>query len=366
MNKKYNITILWGTDGFGKWLCEYILKEFSEYVRITITGRNQWKWKKITQELLEKYLQPSSLEKRGDSEVSFSLDNVQAVQDADIVIYSVPIAYTQNIIEETLPYIKAWAVVADVTSIKKFPSKTMQTRDDIIVIPTHPMFGPYIQSIAGQAFVLTPEQSIQETKEYKFLYNYLKNQKARVIESTPEYHDKMMAVVQGLTHLNMFVVGETMKRLGFNIADSMDFISPIYKLMISSVGRYLWQNPALYADIQMYNDEVLEVHEKFLDTAKNFHRSVQNKDSEKFCQDIMQARDFLGVEHCQEGQEYTDKVIYLLGKQLEILKNKLGEEIVLVNIYTREQISGKLLDFSQKEICLDDEKKYNINTWEVL
>jgi len=52
-------------------------------------------------------LQPSSLEKRGDSEVSFSLDNVQAVQDADIVIYSVPIAYTQNIIEETLPYIKA-------------------------------------------------------------------------------------------------------------------------------------------------------------------------------------------------------------------------------------------------------------------
>jgi hypothetical protein len=43
----------------------------------------------------------------------------------------------------------------------------------------------------------------------------------------------------------------------------------------------------------MYNDEVLEVHEKFLDTAKNFHSSVKNKDSDKFCQDIIDAREFL-------------------------------------------------------------------------
>jgi prephenate dehydrogenase len=84
-----------------------------------------------------------------------------------------------------------------------------------------------------------------------------------------------------------------MKRLGFNIADSMDFISPIYKLMVSSVGRYLGQNPGLYADTQMYNDEMLEVHEKFLDTANNFHSLVQNKDHDAFCADIVSARDFL-------------------------------------------------------------------------
>ena len=63
--------------------------------------------KQVAKGKYEEKMQISSLEKRGDSEVSFSLDNVQAVQDADIVIYSVPIAYTQNIIEETLPYIKA-------------------------------------------------------------------------------------------------------------------------------------------------------------------------------------------------------------------------------------------------------------------
>jgi len=95
----------------------------------------------------------------------------------------------------------------------------------------------------------------------------------------------------------------------------------------------------------MYNDEVLEVHEKFLDTAKNFHRSVQDKDSEKFCQDIMHARDFLGVEHCQEGQEYTDKVIYLLGKQIDILKQNIGQQIKLKNIYSGEIIEGDLHEY---------------------
>jgi prephenate dehydrogenase len=33
------------------------------------------------------------------------------------------------------------------------------------------------------------------------------------METMPVEHDKMMAVVQGLTHLNMFVFAETIKRL---------------------------------------------------------------------------------------------------------------------------------------------------------
>ncbi len=350
MKKIYKVSILWGTDGFGKWLAQYILSEFREHVVVTITGRNRDKWEKVAWEL----------------GASFTDDNISAVRNADVIIYSTPISLTQKIIEETLASIKSGAVVSDVTSIKKFPSTAMQKRDDIIVIPTHPMFWPYISSIAGQVFVLTSEKKIKETQEYKFLHTFLKNQKAKVIESTPEYHDRMMAVVQWLTHLNMFVVGETMKRLGFNIADSMDFISPIYKLMVSSVGRYLGQNPWLYADIQMHNDEVLWVHEKFLDTANNFHSSVKNKDYEKFCSDIVSAREFLGQENCQEGQEYTDKVIYMMGAQIDILKNNIWKSIQLKNIYTSEIVTGVLEKYQWWEIFLSWGNIYNIDWYEVI
>jgi prephenate dehydrogenase len=128
--------------------------------------------------------------------VSFNPDNIQAVKNADIVIYSVPISLTEQIISQTLPFIKSGAIVADVTSIKQFPSSAMSARDDIVVIPTHPMFGPYISSIAGQVFVLTPEENTKNTPEYIFLKIFLENAKAKVIESTPLYHDRMMAIVQ--------------------------------------------------------------------------------------------------------------------------------------------------------------------------
>ena len=276
------------------------------------------------------------------------------MRNADIVIYSVPIAYTSATIKETLPFVKSWAVVVDVTSIKKSPSKELQKREDIIAIPTHPMFGPYLSSIAGQVIVLTPNDAIKNTPAYSFLKKFLLSEKAKVIEATPEYHDKMMAIVQWLTHFNMFVVGETMKRLGCNIGESMDFVSPIYKLMISSVERYLGQNPKLYADIQMHNDEVLWVHEKFLETAANFHSSVKQKDIQKFCSDIESARDFLWVENCEIGQKYTDKVIYLMGKQIDILKNNTWKEIQVTNIYTGETRKWTLESFDEARFTLQE------------
>lgn len=349
MQTKYNITILWGTDWFWKWLCEYALKHFSEYINLTITGRKKERWEALAQELW----------------VVFTDNNIDAVKNADIVIYSVPIAYTQQVIEDTIDHVKSWAIIADVTSIKKFPSNAMNRRDDLIVIPTHPMFGPYISSIAGQVIVLTPEEKVKKHAAFEFLVEHLKSQKARVIQATPQYHDKMMAVVQWLTHFNMFVVGETMKRLKFNIADSMDFVSPIYKLMISSVWRYLWQNPWLYADIQMYNDEILDVHEKFLDTAKNFHTSVKDKDYDKFCSDIIAAKEFLWEENCNEGQEYTDKVIYLLWKQIDILKNNIWKRVRLKNIYSWESIEGLLEGYKNWEIFFPEGNIYKLDRYEV-
>lgn len=346
----YKVVIIGGTWGFWEWLAKYIKNNFAEHCSLCITGRNKALWEKVASDL----------------QVEFSLSNIEAVKDADIVIYSVPISVTKQVIEETIQYIKPWAIVSDVTSIKKFPSKAMSVRDDITIIPTHPMFGPYISSIAWQVFVLTPHEDVYKTAEYTFLKTFLQSQKARVIESTPQYHDRMMAVVQGLTHLNMFVVGETMKRLGFNIADSMDFISPIYKIMVSSVWRYLWQNPWLYADIQMYNDEVLEVHEKFLDTAKNFHNSVKSADTDKFCKDIIDAREFLGVENCQEWQAYTDKVIYLLWKQVDILKEHVWKKIWLREIYTGEMVEWVLEKFEKWKIFLDSWELYSIDSYEVI
>ena len=78
------------------------------------------------------------------------------------------------------------------------PSKTLRKYcdDSCIIIPTHPMFGPYVSSIAGQIIVLCPEDDVKNRAEYKFLKKHLEQTAAKVIETDPKEHDQMMAVVQ--------------------------------------------------------------------------------------------------------------------------------------------------------------------------
>jgi prephenate dehydrogenase len=66
----------------------------------------------------------------------------------------------------------------------------------------------------------------------------------------------------------------------------MNFVSPIYKIMISSVARYLNQNPKLYSDIQIYNTEVLEVHKIFMETTNDFNNFIKNKDEINFIKTV--------------------------------------------------------------------------------
>jgi prephenate dehydrogenase len=43
-----------------------------------------------------------------------------------------------------------------------------------MILPTHPMFGPFVSSVAGQIFVLTPADEAKNDARYMFLVNYLK------------------------------------------------------------------------------------------------------------------------------------------------------------------------------------------------
>jgi len=56
---------------------------------------------------------------------------------------------TEKIIKETGQYINKNSIVLDVTSIKQLPVNAFKKylNKGVIVIPTHPMFGPYVTSL---------------------------------------------------------------------------------------------------------------------------------------------------------------------------------------------------------------------------
>lgn len=349
---KQKILILGWTDWFGKWLAEFILERFSDSCEIIVTGRNKDKWAKVASEL----------------GVIFTDNNSKYIWEADIVIFSVPIGYMESSIIELAPQIKPWAIVVDVCSVKSMPSELMKKHcpPDCVIIPTHPMFGPYVSNIAGQIFVLSPDVVTKSHKSYQALKQFLESESAKVIEFSAKEHDKMMAVVQWLTHFDMFVFGETIRRLDFDITESLNFVSPVYKMIISSVARYLDQNPKLYSDIQIYNPEVLQVHKTFMEVTEHYNRIVKDKDETAFIETANASKEFFWSENTSAGQKYTDKIIYLLGKQIQAIEDNIWKKWEFINIYTKERSQKTIKKFENNYIHFEDWESYNLDEWEMI
>lgn len=338
------VVIIWWVQGFGNWLAKYIHQHFSSDVSVVITD--------IVNENLP-----------NQDRISYTTDSKSAVQDAQIVIFSVPIAQTQKVIQEIWPQLKPGTIVADVTSIKSFPTEAMQTWcKDCIIIPAHPMFWPYVQDIAGQSVVLTPQESTKSHPAYLRLKTYLEQQGARVMEMSPTKHDQLMAVVQGLTHLSLFVMATTMKELWLDISDTEAVSSPIYKMILSATGRYIGQNPKLYADIQMYNDQVPLVQKHFTQMAETFQIFTNQRDEQSFVSLLQETKHFFG-DHTIKGQRYTDKLIYLTTQQNKLLQDHIGKQVTLTNMYTGEQKIWLLISFDADNMVLDWDTRLFTDEW---
>lgn len=233
------------------------------------------------------------------------LTNQVLAQESDILIISVPIHSTVQVIEDIIPCMHKGQVLCDLTSLKTEPVKAM-IKGPAEVIGFHPMFGPTVQSLTGQTIIATPARCSQ--KNFDFFQQIFEEQGARVTITTPEYHDRMMAVIQGLTHFKALVMAETMRLLGISPQDTEPFMSPVYRIETSIAGRILAQDPLLYADILTENPEVRVVLETSLKAAESLKYIIQSRDIDAFTTQFLSERKWFG-EYCIHSLKETDKLI---------------------------------------------------------
>lgn len=348
----HKIVVIGWTSWFGKWLCEFIVQNFDKKdFSLVMTWRDEVKWAEISKNLW----------------CGFSTDNISCVKDADIVIVSVPINITEKVIKEVAPHLKHWAVIWDVTSVKQIPAKTMYENvpDWVIVIPAHPVFWPFVKKIIWQVIVLTTDEKTKKTAEYIFLKKFLGKVWAKLIETTALEHDRFMSVIQWLTHYCLFVTAETMRRMKVDIAFSQNFVSPVYKMMISLISRYMNQNPRLYADIQIHNNQNIDMHDVFINVAKDFSGFVKDADVESFVWTLENTSKFFGPQ-ADKWQKYTDRLIYLCAKQLEKLNKNIWKQLSFENIYTKQILKWVVKSYDDENIYLEDWQKFIYDEWIIL
>jgi prephenate dehydrogenase len=326
-----NIAIIGGSGNFGRVFARLFKEDGHEVV---ITGRDTQKGKRVA----------------GELGVLFSNDNTGAAQNADIVIISVFIENTLDVIKEVAPHVRPESLLMDLTSVKIEPCEAMEKHagPDVEIIGTHPMFGPRVATLEGQAFIVVP---VRAKKWKKFLLDFLARHKARTFETTADEHDRAMAVVQGLTHFTYISTAATLRALNVDVKDSKNFASPIYILMLDLIARIVGQSPELYSSIQMHNPHIKEIHRTFIEQAGILEDIVKEKDTKSFTKLMTDSAKHMGDLESSMGR--SDKAILVLNEELRKLKESVGHDVVLRHIYSGSVHTGEVKEVNPDEVTLE-------------
>jgi len=230
---------------------------------------------------------------------------------ADLVMVSVPIRDTVPVIREVAPLLRKDQVICDLTSLKVAPVQAMlASRAEVIGF--HPMFSPTVAGLRNQTIIATPARCREETAEQ--LFRTFRAEGARVTVTTPEAHDRMMAVIQGITHFSTLCMAEAMRTLGTDIAEALACTSPVYRIQLGLIGRLLSQDPALYADILQMNPETMPALAAFEQAVHDLRERVESADPVAFEQ-FFQKTAIWFRDYSPRAMEETDRIIGFLAEQ---------------------------------------------------
>jgi prephenate dehydrogenase len=205
-----------------------------------------------------------------------------AISESEVVIVAVPMAVACDVVRVIAPRVSATALLCDVNSLKRDICAEMQAASGQ-VMGLHPMFGPSVQSFHGQKVVVCEVSPGPLAAEF---VSELAALGAEIVESDPETHDRMMAVVQVLVHFSTIVMGEALKRTGTEIQDSLRFTSPIYRLELAVVGRIFTQNADLYGEILMSNPYGEDMRSAYVEAARDIAKLVEQGDRGRFVEEF--------------------------------------------------------------------------------
>lgn len=166
---------------------------------------------------------PSSLQRAQQLRLIDTVATMEAaLQDADLVLLSVPVAQTEQVLASIKPYLSETTVITDAGSIKtEIVAAARRALGERIgqFVPGHPIAGREVSgpdaAIAdlylGKKVVLTPLAENAET-QIELVANAWKCCGAHVDRLSPEQHDAIFAAVSHLPHLLSFAFMEEVLR----------------------------------------------------------------------------------------------------------------------------------------------------------
>lgn len=234
----------------------------------------------------------------------------QLCKGIDLAMISVPIDVTCEIAEKLGPCLPPDAVLCDVTSIKEEPVNAMLAAHSGPVLGLHPLFGPSTSTLDKQIVVAT---SGRDDSACQWVIDQFSAWGSIIVRSDPNEHDEVMAIVQSLRHFATFSFGQFLKRRKANLARSLEFSSPIYRLELGMVGRLFAQDPSLYSEIIFASKERLDLLKDYIASMNENLEMLEKGDKTFFNEEFEKISKWFGP----FGEQAMRESSYLIDKLIE-------------------------------------------------
>ena len=231
----------------------------------------------------------------------------EAIQRADIVLIAVPIPKTPGVLKSAAKIARKGALLADVASVKSDAVNAMRgIKAEIELVSMHPLFGPGASSLKNKDIVVVP---VRPGKLYKELKRALAKKGARITEMDEDTHDRVMAIVQCMSHFVLLAYMHSMKSVsGLKQADRLR--TPIFSNLMNLAKASMTGNPDLYGELQVQNKYAKVVRSSMMESFHSLDAAFSKGDAKA-------VRNIFKGALAQFGQDEVKRSYERLYKQFE-------------------------------------------------
>ncbi|MFX0032962.1 MAG: prephenate dehydrogenase/arogenate dehydrogenase family protein [Candidatus Hodarchaeota archaeon] len=295
-----NLTIIGGSGGMGKVFAKYFKKHG---FNITLHARNEDILKRAAYEL----------------NVNFDLSLEKSVKDADIVMVSVPITQTADLIRKVAPFLKNDSLIFDITSLKSDVVRVFeQIRREypINCLSLHPMFGPGIKDMKNYNILLLKIGGTESySKKVDDLLSLFKSDGIVVTETTPELHDKYIAMTLGIPHMFNILFLNLLRRINEPLSELTKYAGTTFLLQKVFAESIIQREMEMFGEIQIQNKEFQKVLDEFENLLKEYIIIIQSKDKQGFIDLFYDGLNYSREDnHFKVSYEYFYEFIKILKK----------------------------------------------------
>jgi prephenate dehydrogenase len=285
-----NITIVGGSGGMGQVFGKY----FKQHgFKVTLFARNKNRLKQVAEVL----------------GLAYEIDLKKSVENADIVMVSIPIHSTLDMIQTIAPLMKKNSLIFDIASIKEEICKKLDEvhkKYPINTLSIHPMFGPGITNMKNYNIIVIKiggtEHYDSKVKEFLKIFS---SDGLILIETTPKVHDSRIALTLGAPHMFNILFLNLLKRTKEPLNELTQYTGTTFLLQKVFAESIIQREMEMFGEIQIENNSFHKILDIFEDLVREYKLLIKNKDIKSFKRIFTD-----GLEYSKEDNHFEKSYYY--------------------------------------------------------